>query len=204
LWKKFQLSILEKMGGEDALNSMLDNPGTAVTVREKIKMALGWQNVRLMVTGSAATSKSLHEWYEKLSLPLLDIYGQSEKTAETIIDGWVHTGDKGHIDDEGYLYVTGRVKDIFKTSKGKYVAPVPIEDQFTQAGFIEQLCLTGNGLPTTVLIAVLSEEGASLSKDDLETQFMSLVTKVNEGLGPMKKSAILSLNPNPGLSITGF
>ncbi|MDC3104016.1 AMP-binding protein, partial [Flavobacteriales bacterium] len=54
-------------------------------------------------------------------------YKEDKQTQGTIKDGWLHTGDEGHIDAEGYLKITGRVKDLFKTSKAKYVAPAPIE-----------------------------------------------------------------------------
>ena len=57
-------------------------------------------------------------------------YKEPEKTRETMTDdGWLKTGDKGAIDGQGLLRITGRVKDLFKTGKGKYVAPAPIEDK---------------------------------------------------------------------------
>ena len=59
-------------------------------------------------------------------------YKNPEKTAETFVDGWIYTGDKATIDEDGFVTLTGRMKDYFKTIQGKFVAPVPIEDHFSQ------------------------------------------------------------------------
>ena len=87
-----------------------------------------------------------------------EYYKQPEKTAETFVDGWIHTGDCGEIDADGYLTITGRVKDIFKTGKGKYVAPVPIESLLLENTDIEQVCVMGYGLPQPVAVVVLSAD----------------------------------------------
>ena len=73
-------------------------------------------------------------------------YKDQQQTAETIKNGWLHTGDEGAIDDEGFLRITGRVKDIFKTSKGKYVAPSPIEMKLSANKNLEQICVVGDGI----------------------------------------------------------
>jgi long-chain acyl-CoA synthetase len=87
-------------------------------------------------------------------------YKDPDKTAEIFRDGWLHTGDKGQIDGDGYLRITGRVKDIFKTGKGKYVAPAPIENLIAENPYVEQVCVMGCGLPQPVAVVVMSE-GAS-------------------------------------------
>ena len=73
-------------------------------------------------------------------------------------NGWLHTGDKGEVDSDGFLRITGRVKDIFKTAKGKYIAPVPIESLLFEDAHIEQVCVVGSGLPQPVAITALSPE----------------------------------------------
>jgi long-chain acyl-CoA synthetase len=71
-------------------------------------------------------------------------YKLPELTAETIIDGWLHTGDIGEIIDGKFLKITDRKKELFKTSGGKYVAPQPIENKMKESPFIEQIVLIGD------------------------------------------------------------
>jgi len=71
-------------------------------------------------------------------------YKLPELTAETIINGWLHTGDIGVIEDGKYLKITDRKKELFKTSGGKYVAPQPIENKMKESPFIEQIVLIGD------------------------------------------------------------
>ncbi len=72
-------------------------------------------------------------------------YKDPEKTAEVLENSWFHTGDKGEIDSDGFLRITGRTKEMFKTSGGKYVIPPLLEGQFKQSLFIEQIMVVGEG-----------------------------------------------------------
>tara|TARA_Y100001968_G_C19431440_1_gene757278 strand:- start:334 stop:1968 length:1635 start_codon:yes stop_codon:yes gene_type:complete len=94
-------------------------------------------------------------------------YKDEDQTNETIKDGWLYTGDEGEIDSEGFLKITGRVKDIFKTSKGKYIAPSPIELKISANKNIEQVCIVGNEIPQPIGLVVLSERGQNKTKQDL-------------------------------------
>jgi len=84
-------------------------------------------------------------------------YKMPEKSAATFVDGWVHTGDKGHVDEDGFVFLTGRVKDYFKTIHGKFVAPPPIENSFSGNDWTEQLCLLGRGYSKTVVVIMTTE-----------------------------------------------
>lgn len=110
-----------------------------------------------------------------------EYYKNPEVTAESFTeDGYFRTGDKADIDAEGYLKITGRVKDIFKSGKGKYVAPVPIESKLASNLLIEQLCVMGSGLPTAMVVVVLSGEVAEeMSKEEIEKSLINTVTEVN-------------------------
>ena len=74
---------------------------------------------------------------------MIGYYKDEEKTNEVIKDGWFHTGDKGEFDEEGFLKITGRKKEIFKTSGGKYVAPALLENALKASLFIEQVMVVG-------------------------------------------------------------
>lgn len=90
---------------------------------------------------------------------MMGYFKEPEKTRETLSeDGWLHTGDRGVIDEAGRLKITGRVKEIFKTAKGKYVAPAPIENRLTAHPKIEAVCVAGAGFPQPFAIAMLSAD----------------------------------------------
>jgi len=76
---------------------------------------------------------------------MMGYYKDPEKTADTIKDGWLHTGDIGELDEDGMLRITDRKKEIFKTSGGKYIAPQAIENAMKQSPFIEQIMVIGEG-----------------------------------------------------------
>jgi len=113
---------------------------------------------------------------------LIEYYKMPEKTAETIRDGWFHTGDKGVYDAEGFLRITGRVKDLFKTSKAKYVAPNPIELKLAKNEYIEQVCVVGIHIPQPIALVVLSEEGRKGDRDAISKSLQSTFQEVNQGL----------------------
>ncbi len=76
---------------------------------------------------------------------MMGYYKDEVKTAEVIINGYFHTGDIGNIDEDGFLQITDRKKDMFKTSGGKYVVPSLLENQLKQSRFIEQVMVIGDG-----------------------------------------------------------
>jgi len=76
---------------------------------------------------------------------MLGYYKDPEKTAEVMTDGYFHTGDIGEVSNDGFLKITDRKKEMFKTSGGKYVAPALIENELKQSHFIEQIMVIGEG-----------------------------------------------------------
>lgn len=110
---------------------------------------------------------------------MVEYYKEPEKTAETIRDGWLHSGDKGEFDKDGFLFITGRVKDLFKTSKAKYVAPAPIELNISQNEYVEQVCVVGNGIPQPLGLVVLNESGQELDHVHLRQSLEKTLNRVN-------------------------
>ena len=109
-------------------------------------------------------------------------YQQPDKTAELIQGGWLHTGDRFRQDEDGFLYITGRIKDYFKTIHGKFVAPTPIEALFAENPCVEQQCLLGLGMAKTVMIAVVSESMGATPREDIEASVTSTIGSMNASL----------------------
>lgn len=130
----------------------------------------------------------------KAKAVMLGYLHEPEKTAETVRDGWVHTGDKGEIDEDGFLKITGRVKEIFKTAKGKYVAPLPIESMFSSNPHVEQMCLMGSGLPQTVLLVQLSEQGKNTDRHKLEDELYEHTLQINAELDSHSRIACVIIS----------
>ncbi|KZZ76199.1 AMP-binding acetyl-CoA synthetase, partial [Oleiphilus sp. HI0130] len=116
---------------------------------------------------------------------MMGYYKDDEKTRESFTeDGFLLTGDKGEIDELGRLKITGRIKEIFKTSKGKYVAPAPIENMLMASDALEVVCVAGAECPQPYAMAVLSEQFQGQHKDPslrekLEPAIEALIQKVN-------------------------
>ena len=114
---------------------------------------------------------------------MLGYFKEPQKTAETITeDGFLRTGDKGEQDSEGRLRLTGRLKEIFKTSKGKYVAPAPIENRLAVHSRIEQVCVVGDGLSAPLGLCVLSTVNQEEGRASLHSSLEKLLEEVNAAL----------------------
>lgn len=109
-------------------------------------------------------------------------YNEPELSTSVLRDGWLHTGDKARIDAEGYVFIIGRVRDSFKTSKGKYIAPAPIEAEFMHSNLLEQVCVVGTGLPQPLILAVLSEYGKSVDQSEVKHLLQADLQSVNDSL----------------------
>ena len=124
---------------------------------------------------------------------MLGYYKNAEKTAEDITaDGFLRTGDLGEIDASGRLKITGRIKDIFKTSKGKYVMPVPTEQKLGNNELIESVCVGGSSQPQPVAFIMLPEEIRHQLKQnsknvEIENSLKLLRNSINETLESHEK-----------------
>ena len=96
-------------------------------------------------------------------------------------EGWLHTGDIGFIDDQGYLTIQGRKKDTFKTAKGKFVAPVPIEKKLFEYSRVEMMCLIGLGLPFPILL-VVPHDFPNFDRKRYEKTTQKVISKMNSEL----------------------
>ncbi len=117
-------------------------------------------------------------------------------------DGWLHTGDKGQHDAEGNLRITGRVKDLFKTSKGKYVAPAPIEDKLVMNGAVEACIVTGANLAQPLGLVMLNAEAAKRAEDSggraaMDVSLAAHLDAINARLDPHEQLDCLVVVKEP-------
>jgi len=142
---------------------------------------------------------------------MMGYFKNEEATKEcTTEDGWLRTGDKGEIDDMGRFKITGRTKEIFKTSKGKYVAPAPIENQYISHPEIELACVGGRGQAAAHAIILLGEDAKedaksdSGKKDAIEKGLEKLLTDVNAKLDDHEKVQFMAVVNEEWLPENGF
>jgi long-chain acyl-CoA synthetase len=111
-------------------------------------------------------------------------YGQPEATAAVLKDGWFYTGDVGHMDKEGRLYITDRKKDLFKLSNGKYVAPQLIESLLKESEFVSQVVVVGAGRkqPAALIVPDWENLNEALAGEDLAAAGEIAVPKDREQL----------------------
>jgi|TARA_B100001093_G_scaffold509772_1_gene574440 long-subunit acyl-CoA synthetase (AMP-forming) len=114
-------------------------------------------------------------------------YKNDELTTKTLVDGWLHTGDKGYLDEDNYLNITGRVSDSFKTSKGEFIEPLTLESYFADIQEIEEICITGLGLTQPIGLVQLSDIGKSIKRDELSEILDEKLAEINSDLENHKK-----------------
>tara|TARA_B100001057_G_scaffold3523_1_gene3164 strand:- start:641 stop:2329 length:1689 start_codon:yes stop_codon:yes gene_type:complete len=122
---------------------------------------------------------------------MIGYYKNEKLSKETLRGGWLHTGDKGFLDDDGYLHITGRVADSFKTSKGEYIEPLTLEKFFVNMNEIEEVCVVGLGIAQPMCLIQLSDIGKNTSQDYLSKMFLNTLDDINSDLVNYKKISTL-------------
>jgi long-subunit acyl-CoA synthetase (AMP-forming) len=250
IWTKFYQKVNDAMPASK-LRRLLRVPILNRLIKKKILSAMGLADCRIALSGAAALSPEVIEWFNRLGFEILEVYGMTEnmawshttrsgdqrigwvglpneevecriaeggeiqvrspgnmlgyykepaQTESAFADGgWLKTGDVGQLDSQGRLRITGRVKEIFKTEKGKYVAPAPIENRLVSFPGIEQACVMGPGLPQPIALLNLSpEENARLEKEGREqydSELGELLAKVNNELDAHERLQCLVVVP---------
>lgn len=106
-------------------------------------------------------------------------------------EGFLRTGDKGEIDHEGFLRLSGRMSDLFETTEGRQVVPQPIEHELLTHPLIEYACVAGDRLPQPLALLALTEAGRSLPHHEVETELRTLLRQVNGRLASHEQLACL-------------
>jgi long-chain acyl-CoA synthetase len=134
---------------------------------------------------------------------MIGYYKQPELTAEVFTaDGFFHTGDKGERRPDGLLKLTGRVKELFKTAKGKYVAPAPIENRINEHPLVELSCVSGVGQPAAYGLVVLAEDiRGKVAEPEvrarIESELSALLKQVNAAIPEYERLQMLVIAREP-------
>ena len=167
--------MTENCGVSHSTRPDIQRPGTVGTTYEGVQSRIDPDNGEIQMKSPGL---------------MLGYFKDPELSANALTaDGWLHTGDKGQLDAEGNLRITGRVKDLFKTSKGKYVAPAPIEDRLVMNTFIEACVVTGANLGQPIGIAMLNPDAAKRARDpalrgEMEASLFAHLESINAKLDP--------------------
>jgi len=117
-------------------------------------------------------------------------FKEPELTAEMFDEeGYLKTGDIGEYDHDGYLTITGRVKDQFKTDKGKYIAPAPIELELSKNPYIEQICLVGMGIPQPIALIITNQAAKNTPKEEVDASIIQSIDELNPSLEKYERVA---------------
>ncbi len=140
---------------------------------------------------------------------MMGYYKMEEETKNTFTaDGFIKTGDRGEIDEKGRLKITGRTKELFKTSKGEYVAPAPIENMLSNHPRVEACCVTGSGYPKPHGVVMLSEEAREAfnkgEKSTIETELSEHLKDINSALPPHEQLAFVAVIKDEWMPENGF
>ncbi len=137
---------------------------------------------------------------------MIGYFKEPEMTASAFTeDGFLRTGDRGEIDDHGRLRITGRVKELFKTSKGKYIAPVPIENELASLPGIEAVCVSGAGRAQPFALVMLGADVAGKTpRPELEANIGGHITAINQSLESHERLQFVVVVKDPWLPDNGL
>lgn len=188
-YRNLGLELLEGYGmSENFAYSHMNKPGRSRT--GYVGEALPGVEVKISEQGEVLV---------KSPATMMGYYKDEEKAREAFTeDGFLKTGDKGEIDDLGRLKLTGRIKEIFKTSKGKYIAPAPIENRLMSHDAIEMVCVSGANQTQPHALVMLGEDIRPKAADEnfrkeLEDSFKSLIQEVNKTVDPHEQLAFITV-----------
>lgn len=177
-YSKLGIEIIQAYGmTEDCIISHCNLPG-----RNKIG------TVGKFTHGAKAKLSGIGEICVKNNSLMLGYYKEPEETAKMFDkEGYLKTGDIGEYDHDGYLTITGRAKDQFKTDKGKYISPAPIELELSKNLDIEQVCVVGMGIPQPIMLVIPSEAGKRKSQEELSESLLQSILQINPSLEKHEK-----------------
>ena len=152
--------------------SNFNKPGSVGKVQPQVEVKIDEETEEILMRGPYV---------------MLGYYNDTETTDNTIKNGWLHTGDKGKLDADGHLYITGRVKDTFKTSKGEFIDPAKIEALFGEVEYFDQMCIVGFAIPQPIMLVNISDVAKKITKGELQKHLSTKMEMVNSKLFNYKR-----------------
>lgn len=124
-------------------------------------------------------------------------YNDPANTKAVLNNGWLASGDRGTVDEHGFVRIVGRVKDAFKTSKGKYIIPNPIEEKLIQNDHIEQVVVVGLGIPQPMALVNLSEIANNCTQKELNESLEKSLNEANTDTPKYQCLSTIIVDKNP-------
>lgn len=170
-FKKLDIHLIEAYGMTEVCGSAVSGVDPDAPL-DSVGQPAPWTQVKVDPDSGEILFKS--------EVMMMGYYNEPEKTAEVLSeDGWLQSGDRGEVDENGYVRVIGRVKDAFKTAKGSYVTPNTLEEILAKNDYIEQVCVVGLGIPQPLAMINLSPVGQRADKTEVENAIFESVTELN-------------------------
>ncbi len=131
-------------------------------------------------------------------------YKDPEHTAEVLKDGWMHSGDRGMIDSQGFVRVIGRVNDAFKTAKGEFVVPNPLESVIEKNEYVEYVCVCGLTAPQPIAVLTLNENAKEMERAEIEKSLYNTMFELNRMTSTHDKITTFVVHTEPWTEYNGF
>jgi long-chain acyl-CoA synthetase len=130
-------------------------------------------------------------------------YKNEEASSEALESGWLHTGDLGRIDEDGFVYISGRKKDIIITAGGKNITPANLENGIKQNQYVSQCVVVGDRRPYLVALVTLDPEVAAEETPEIRESIQKTVDEVNSKVGPVEQIKYFKVLPHDLSQETG-
>jgi long-chain acyl-CoA synthetase len=170
-YKKLGIHLVEAYGMTEICGSISNGP-QADAPHDSVGITVPYCETRIDPESGEILMKAPYQ--------MMGYYNDPEKTAKVLRNGWIHSGDRGTIDQEGYLRVIGRLGDAFKTSKGQFIIPNPLEEKLSMNDFIEQVCVLGYNCNQPLALLNLSPVAQGKSREVVQKSLTDTLRQLNQ------------------------